>query len=145
MGFLHWLQENWLDLFQTAAIVSGFVAMSRDRRKEKVQNRIYFTERHGNLSRREVYDPKLTRVSQPVIELKASPLTPFEENHVRQKFHHLAATYYATKNGVYTQPTALPEDIRSYIALPIPKAVWRKMKKFLDPDFVRFVEGYLSD
>jgi hypothetical protein len=63
MGFFHWLQENWLDLFQTAAIVGGFVAMGRDRRKEKVQNRIYFTERHGELSRREVYDPKLSRIA----------------------------------------------------------------------------------
>jgi hypothetical protein len=143
MGLLHWLQENWFDLLQTAAIVASFVAMSRDKRKEKVQNRLYFTARHGELSRREVTDARLSRINQPVLDLKAVPITTYEENHIREKFHNFAATFYAEKNGVYTQPAALPEDIGAYFALPIPRAVWGNLKTFLDPDFVTFVEGHL--
>jgi hypothetical protein len=144
MEFLHWLRENWFDLFQTAAIVGGFVAIHRDKTKERVQNRIHFTERHAELSRQQHLDPRLARLQRMDIDLTKAPLTKHEEYHVQEQIHHLAATHFAAKNGVFTLASALPEDIRSYFQLPIPLAVWKKAKRFHEPDFVEFVESHID-
>src|SRR5690348_9025766 len=141
MAFFHWLQENWFDLLQTTAIVATFATLRNDKKKEKVQNRIYFTERHAELLRRQTYDTKLWRIQRSDADLVKSPLTGYEETHVRNVLNNFSATYYAAKNGVFVQPSALPDDIRTYFALPIPREVWLKVKNFHDPDFVSFVEG----
>src|SRR4051794_38849584 len=109
MGLLTWLQENWFDLLQTTAIVGGYVSMRRDKKKERVQNWLYFTARHADLSKQQAYDPKLSRIPRADIDLSKAPVTQFEENHIRERIDLLAATHYANKNNVFTQPTALPE------------------------------------
>ena len=42
-----------------------------------------------------------------------------------------------------TKP-GLKDDIREFMSLPIPKAVWAKMKDFQDKEFVVFVESALK-
>jgi hypothetical protein len=144
MGFLPWLQENWLDLLQSAAIVGGFITIVRDKKIERVQNRNYFTQRHAQIKRRQASDPRLWRIEKRDADLAVTPVTETEETFVSEVFENFAATVYASKNGVFTQPQALPQDIRSYFNLPIPKEVWERSKKFYDPDFVKFVESHFS-
>jgi hypothetical protein len=144
MGFFPWVEENWFDLLQTAAIIGSFVSIRRDKRKEQVQNLIRFTEEHRELWNRHDTDPALWRVKKEEIDLAKSPVTMHEENFVRDIFNHFRSTFFASERGVYIQPTALPEDIRSFFRLPIPKTVWKRSKTFHDPDFVEFVESHLG-
>jgi hypothetical protein len=140
MGFFHWVEENWFELLQTAAIVGGFVTIHRDKRKQQVENLIQFTEQHRELWRLHDSDSDLWRVKKDSIDLGALPVTPREENFVRDVINHLRSTFFASERGAYIQPSALPDDIRSFFTLPIPKAVWKKAKVFHDADFVVFVE-----
>jgi len=142
MGFWQWAEHNWFELFQTAAIVGGLVTIRRDKRKEQVQNLIRFTERHREIWQRHDSEPDLRRVREESVNLVHFPVTEREENFVRDVINHLRSTVFASDRRVYIQPAALPEDIQSFFALPIPNAVWHKTKVFYDRDFVAFVEKH---
>jgi hypothetical protein len=43
--------------------------------------------------------------------------------------------------GIFTKIQGLQNDVRDFLTLPIPKAVWEKIKPFQDGDFVTFVES----
>lgn len=144
MEFFHWVEENWFELLQTVAIVGSFVTIHRDKRKQQVENLIQFTEQHRELWHLHDSDPNLWRVKKDSIDLAVSPVTAREENFVRDLINHLRSTYFASERGVYIQPSALPEDIRSFFSLPIPNAVWSKTKTFHDRDFVAFVEKHFE-
>ncbi len=47
--------------------------------------------------------------------------------------------------GLFTEIKGLKSDIRFFLALPIPKAVWKKIRPFQDEDFVAFVENCLNE
>ena len=143
MGFFLWIKTNWVDLFQTAAILGGFLAIFRDKRKECVQNLIRFTERHDELWSRQRSDPKLARVTEKHLDLAKKPVSPDEEQFVFEVLNHFRSTVFASERGVYIQPSALPDDIRLFFGQPIPLAVWQKSKAFYDSDFVAFVEKHL--
>jgi len=86
----------------------------------------------------------LWRVKKDSIDLAADPVTASEENFVRDLINHLRSTYFASERGVYIQPAALPEDIRSFFTLPIPSVVWKRTKAFHDRDFISFVERHFE-
>jgi hypothetical protein len=46
---------------------------------------------------------------------------------------------------MFPAPEGLQTEIRQVFALPIPKAVWKKMKSLQDRDYVRFVDECLRN
>lgn len=89
--------------------------------------------------------PELGRVRMRDVDLSNKPLTAEEEHFLKSVILHLNASFGALKAGVFKKPEGLEADIASFFSLPIPNAVWEKMKGFHDRDFVRFVEKASHD
>lgn len=148
MGTFDWLARDWFSVVQTGGIIAAlaFVAVGffYDARSRRVSNLIHLTDRHRLLWERMYSDPKLARILDPAADPDRSPITPEEEMFVVFLILHLANTYYTIRTGFLSQPEGVTRDIQLFFSLPIPKAVWRKVRDLQDRQFVKFVENALA-
>jgi hypothetical protein len=72
-------------------------------------------------------------------------VTAEEEMFVIFLILHLSNTYYAMRAGFFPKLHGLRRDIESFFSLPIPRAVWTKVKDLQEEPFVRFVERSFAD
>jgi len=144
MWFNEWLGQNWLALVQTAALGGGLlftgIAVMLDARARRVGNLIQLTQQHRDLWERLYMQSELARILNPTADTVNSPVTVEEERFVIFLILHLSNTYYATRAGFYQKLHGLRKDIERFFSLPIPRAVWEKVKDLQDESFVRFVE-----
>jgi hypothetical protein len=144
MGFHHWIAQNWFALVQTGAMGGGLlltgIAVLLDARARRVGNLIRLTEQHRELWERMYVDPQLARILDPQANLCKTPVTAEEEMFVIFLVLHLSNTYYAMQSGFFQKLRGLRKDIEQFFALPIPRAVWLKVRDLQDEPFVGFVE-----
>ena len=144
MGFNGWIGQNWLALVQTVALAGGLlftgIAITLDARARRVGNLIQLTQQHRDLWERLYAQSELARILDPGADPAQSPVTVEEERFVIFLILHLSDTYYATRAGFYHRLPGLRKDIGRFFSLPIPRAVWEKVKDLQDETFVRFVE-----
>ena len=148
MWFNEWLGQNWLALVQTAALGGGLlftgIAVMLDDRAGRIGNLIQLTQQHRDLWERLYMQSELARILDPSADAAKSPVTVEEETFVIFLILHLNNTYYATRAGFYQKLHGLRTDIERFFSLPIPHAVWEKVKDLQDESFVRFVETSLA-
>jgi hypothetical protein len=148
MGFNGWIGQNWLALVQTAALGGGLlftgIAVMLDARARRVGNLIQLTQQHRDLWERLYMQSELARILDPAADPAKSPVTVEEEVFVTFLILHLSNAYYATRAGFYQKLPGLRKDIERFFSLPIPHAVWEKVKDLQDESFVRFVETSLA-
>ncbi|MHB8522090.1 MAG: hypothetical protein ACYDH9_15200 [Limisphaerales bacterium] len=148
MGGTDWLGHNWFALVQTGAILCALAFTGAgfffDARARRVGNLIRLTDRHRLLWERMYSDPKLARILDPTVRVDRAPVTAEEELFVVFLILHLANSYYTVRSGFLTQPEGVARDIRLFFGLPIPKAVWQKVRGLQDRQFVKFVERCLA-
>jgi hypothetical protein len=149
MGFNEWIGQNWLALIQTGALAGGLlftgIAVLLDARARRVGNLIQLTQQHRELWERLFIQPELARVLNPTPDLTRFPVTAEEEMFVIFLILHLSNTYYAIRSGFLQKIRGLRKDIERFFSLPIPRAVWEKVKELQDETFVQFVEGTFTD
>ena len=149
MGFYEWISHNWLALIQTGTLAGGLlftgVAVLLDARARRVGNLIQLTQQHRDLWERLYLQPELARILNPAADPTRSPVTAEEEMFVIFLILHLSNTYYAIRAGFFQKIRGLRKDIESFFSLPIPRAVWEKVKELQDESFVRFVERSFAD
>jgi hypothetical protein len=141
---LSWIAEHWFDLLQTVGIVGGLLFTARttlqDERSRKIANLIAIKQQYREIWR-ELYDrPHLGRVLEEHVDLNATPLSAEESLFVKLLMLHLDTVHRATKAGMFVGIQGLQQDVREFLALPIPKAVWEKIKPFQETAFVKFIE-----
>lgn len=148
MSVIDWIGRNWFALIQSGGIIFAVAGVALgfffDARARQVANLIHLTDRHRQLWERMYSDPKLSRILDPTAQPDRFPLTREEELFVIFLILHLANSYYTVRSGFLKQPQGLARDIRLFFALPIPMAVWRKVRDLQDREFVRFVEDCLA-
>ena len=139
-----WLTHNWFALVQTVAVTSGFllvgIAFLLEARARRVQNLIQLTQQHRELWERMYSQPELTRILDPDADLAKTGVTAEEEMFVVFIILHLSSTYYAIRSGFFQKPHGLRKDIERFFSLPIPRAVWERVKILQDAPFVKFVD-----
>ena len=144
MGFNEWIGQNWLALIQTGALAGGLlftgIAVLLDARARRVGNLIQLTQQHRDLWERLYMQPELTRILAPAADPSKQPVTAQEETFVIFLILHLSNTYYAMRAGFFQKLRGLRKDIERFFSLPIPRAVWEKVKDLQEESFVRFVE-----
>jgi len=149
MGFNEWLGHNWLSLIQTGTLAGGLlftsIAVLLDARARRVGNLIQLTQQHRDLWERLYLQPQLARILNPATDPAQSPVTAEEEMFVIFLILHLSNTYYAMRAGFFPKLRGLRRDIESFFSLPIPRAVWTKVKDLQEEPFVRFVERSFAD
>ncbi|MBU6402323.1 MAG: hypothetical protein KGS61_18555, partial [Verrucomicrobia bacterium] len=132
MGAADWLSQNWFAVVQTGAVLAALaftgVGFFFDARSHRVGNLIRLTDRHRELWERVYSDPKLARILEPKADLDRDPVTAAEELFMIFFILHLANTFYTVRSGFLKQPEGLTRDVQLVLALPIPMAVWRKVR-----------------
>src|SRR6266478_2705466 len=150
IGYNQWVKwinlvwQNWLGVLQTvgvagALLFTGF-ALLLDARSRRAGNLIRLTDRHRDLWERMYTEPHLSRILDPNADLTKRPVTPEEEMFTIFIILHLSDNYFVIKAGFFPKPRGLRKDIRSFLSLPIPSSVWRKVRDLQDDPFAEFVE-----
>jgi len=117
------------------------IALLLDARARRVGNLIQLTQQHRELWERMYVQPELARILDPGPDLAATPVTAPEEMFVTFLILHLSNSYYAIRSRVFQKPEGLRKDIELFFSLPIPRAVWEKVKILQDAAFAEFVEN----
>ena len=86
---------------------------------------------------------ELARVLDPAPDLNRHPVTDAERLFILFLILHLASSFEATKHGMYFAEPGLRADVMEFFNLPIPGLVWRQMRAYQRPAFVRFVDEIL--
>jgi hypothetical protein len=149
MRFYQWIGQNWLQLVQTGALAGGLLftgmAILLDARARRVGNLIQLTQQHRDLWERLYVQPNLARILDPSANPDPTKVTAEEETFVIFLILHLSNTYYATRSGFFQKLRGLRKDIAGFFALPIPRAVWKKVRDLQDESFIKFVESSFED
>jgi hypothetical protein len=144
MIFSSWLALHWFDLLQAVGIVGGLFfagwSLHLDAQTQRVANLLNLTMQHREIWKMLYEEPKLARVLESNLDLAKNPMTGDETRFVGFLILHLNASFKAIKAGVLMEAEGLASDIQQFFNLPIPQAVWHKMRKFYDADFVAFIE-----
>jgi hypothetical protein len=139
------MEFSWLSMLLTFGLLGAFAFLGTmlfiDARARRVSNLIQLTQQHRELWERMFIDPRLARVLDPTADIEHAPVTAEEEMFVIFIILHLNCTFYAMKSGFYPKPEGLAQDIEMFFSLPIPRALWEKVKSLQDRRFVAFVDA----
>jgi hypothetical protein len=143
-----WLAANWFISIQAAGIAAGLLfnaaALRMDVRVRRTEVILALTEAHRDIWEKLIEQPSLNRVLDPEAKVHAYPPTPAEKRFVQLVIHHLAAVRQAVKERAYDASPGMDEDIRGFLALPIPRVVADGMLPFQAPDFQEYLHGLME-
>lgn len=143
-----WIPQNWLDLLQSVGIIAGllFNAYStwKEGRAREIGHMLAIADQHRQIWKEFYEKPKLSRILEKVTDLSKEPVSREEELFVTLLILHLDKVHRAMKAGMFITLEGLQKDIEGFLSLPIPKAVWEKIKPLQDRDFVKFIETFLN-
>lgn len=144
MGIFAWWGQNWFFLLQSLGIIGGLLftasALRIDAKVRRIGNLITITAHHRRLWSQLYSRAELLRLLDPKADLKRKPITAEEELFMMLLLVHLSTARHAMLDDMLVTPEGLRKDIHWFFSLPIPKAVWDKVKSRHDRDFVAFVE-----
>lgn len=144
MGGLHWIAENWIGVLNAVGVIGGllFTAFSirADARARRVGNLLTITANHREIWLELYHRPELARVLDRSVNLGEKPIEREEEIFVVFLILHSYSVFQAMKDGLFVKLKGLSKDIGWLFSLPIPDAIWQKMKALQNDDFVKFVE-----
>lgn len=143
-----WLVENWFNLLSSAGIIGSlcFTAFSlrSETKTRRIANVIAITANHRDIWEEYLRTPSLSRVLDPAADVVKQPVTPGEEMFVNLVISHVNSVYYATNNELVIKWQNWRKDVAQFLSLPIPKAVWTKVKLLQNQDFAAFIESSLK-
>jgi len=144
-----WLAEHWFDVVQTAGIIGGFLftaqTIRRDEKARAISNTIALNEQYNQIWR-ELYErPELGRILQNDVDLNRQPISNDEALFVKKLILYLDVVRRAMNAGIFVKIQGLQKDIQDFFSLPIPKAVWEKIKPFQDKEFIALIESCLAE
>ena len=145
MQTLRWLAENWFTYLNAVGVVGGLFftgySLHSETKTRKIANLLTLAQSHRDVWKEALQEPKLHRVLAIKPDLHRSPVTREEEIFVTLVFQHLGIVVRTMKNELTINPEGLRRDVAEFLALPIPKTVWNRIKHVQDRDFVAFVES----
>lgn len=119
----------------------SLVALLETRKIAKQTNNYIRSQQHGNYWMAFLQQPEFLDVMNQNRNITAQPVTLKEEIAVGRLFLHFQDDFVTAKHGLSSLPTNIAKDIQAYFSFPTVIEVWKKRRKFLEPDFVAFVEG----
>jgi len=143
-----WTWESGLNLLNAVGVIGGLLFTAHSLRSEtktrRIANLLTLTQNHRELWVEFFRHPSLARVLDETADVVKHPITLDESIFVNMAIQHLNGSYQAMKNGLVIQQDGLRRDISGFFSLPIPKAVWEKIKVMQNDDFVAFVDQCLN-
>jgi hypothetical protein len=144
MGIGEWILQNWFTLFSAIGIIAGlwFTAFSlrSETKTRRVANLLTITANHREIWKEFLNNPKLARVRDAAADMAKQPVTDAERVFVNLVIQHINSVYYAMSDQLVVKYEGLRRDIAQFFSLPIPQAVWDRIKVFQNDALVRFIE-----
>ena len=144
MGIGEWILQNWFTLFSAIGIIAGlwFTAFSlrSETKTRRGANLLTITANHREIWKEFLNNPKLARVRDAAADMAKQPVTDAERVFVNLVIQHINSVYYAMSDQLVVKYEGLRRDIAQFFSLPIPQAVWDRMKVFQNDALVRFIE-----
>ena len=142
-----WISENWFNLLSALGIISSLlftaVSLRSETKTRRISNLLSLTQNHRELWAEMFHRTGLERVLDSSADISLKAITLDEQFYVTTAIHHLNSAFQAIRTGLVIKPEGLRQDIRVFFSLPIPKAVWEKLRGLQDQEFVEFVENCL--
>jgi hypothetical protein len=162
MGIWGWLSQNKFDLFSSAGIGGLFVtaiaafadarahrrdaeAHELDAKAQQQNNLLTITGNHRELWLEYLHNPALKRVRDAKANLKMNPVTEPEHVFLTLVIAHTNTVFHGTDHGLVFEYEGLRQDVAEFFSLPIPRAVWRKVKPLQNHDFAQFIDSSLKN
>jgi hypothetical protein len=143
--FIHLIATHSFDLFTSVAIVGSLLFAGLELRHvqktQRVTNLLEITKQHRQIWSEPIKRPELLRILQADVDLEIRPLITSEALFATFLINHLNVSFQARKEKMYASEDAVHKDIKWIFSLPIPKAVWEKLREFQDPEFLKYVEA----
>jgi hypothetical protein len=146
MGLGEWIGENWFVFLQSAGIIGSLlftgISYRRDAKARRIENLIKVQGDLRDIWTEFAKQSHLSRVIDPKADI-AKPVTAKEQVFVTLIVLHLSGMYHAIREGLLVKPEGMNQDIKEFLSLPVPLAVWEMIKSLQDREFVQFVEACL--
>jgi len=144
-----WFTENWFDLFSSVGIIGGLwftaVSLHSETKTRRIANLLTITANYREIWKGFFLTPALIRVIDPTADVIRQPVTPAEELFVGLIISHINSVFYASNDGLVVKWEGLRRDLKSFLSLPVPNAIWQQTKLLQNHDFVAFIESSLKD
>lgn len=141
----HWSAGIWFDFMETVGIVGSLIFTAISLRSEvktqRIANLFAVTANHLEVWKIFLNNEKMARVFDETPDLVKHPVTPMEETFVALVIAHVSSVYYAVDHQLIVNPNGLRHDVGQFLSLPVPQAVWEKIKAVQNDDFAAFVES----
>ena len=142
---LRWVLENWFELLSAIGIVGGlfFTAFSlrSETKTRRIANLLAITSNHREVWKEFLRHPELASVFDPSADVSKHPVTRHEQMFVELVILHTSSVYYAMKDELVVKLEGLRRDVSQFLSLPIPSAIWDRIKLVQNDDFVAFIES----
>lgn len=143
-----WFGANWFTLIQTAGVVGSLLfagaALRFDAKVRRTEVLLALTDAHREIWAELIHQPGLGRI----LDARANPYqhapTSAERHFVLLVILHIAAVRQAIAEGAYCASSGMGEDIRSFLALPIPDFVARSVLPFQDQEFQHYLQNLMK-
>ncbi|MDR3564511.1 MAG: DUF6082 family protein [Negativicutes bacterium] len=143
-AFSSWVDGNWFNLIQTLGIMGSLcltaAASNREAKAKEVENLLALAEHHQELWSGAAQRKDLERVFQPNADTQSKPATAAEMEFLNLAFVHFETSWWIARSGGIVTLEELRTDAHSFLALPLPRAVWEKTKQSRNREFVQFVD-----
>lgn len=147
MEFWDWFGANWFDFISTVGLIATLAFTASSLRSEtktrRIANLLAVTANHREIWSMYVTRPELARVRDPHADLKSRPVTEAERTFVNTVIQHVNSVFQAMDDDLIITADRLRSDVGQFFSLPIPNAIWHKLKPFQNGDFIRFVDDCL--
>jgi hypothetical protein len=138
-----WLAENWFDVVSTVGIIGSLwiaiITLRSDAKAKRTSNLIALTANYIEIRKEHAHNPKLVRVDDPAADVTKQPVTPAEESFVSLVINHTSSAYETLKDDLLVEQAGQRLDVKSFFSLPVPNAVWTKVKTLQNQDFAAFI------
>ena len=146
MGIMaEWLIANWFTLLSAVGVTGGlfFTAFSlrSETKTRRIGNLLTITANHRELWEECIRRPELGRVLDASPDLAKQPITRAEEIFVTMVVLHISSVYHALNDELVVKLEGLRRDVAQFMSLPIPMAIWEKVRVLQNDNFVAFVEA----
>ena len=138
-----WRDDPWFDWVRLVDFARN-LGSRKDERARKITNSIAISQQYKQIWGEDYDSLKHGRVLAKSVDLVQQPISTEEDVFVTMLILHLSMVFRAMRNGEFVKFEGLQRDVREFFALPIPKAVWRKVRPFQDRDFAQFIDNSLK-
>lgn len=161
-GFSSWVEGNWFNLIQTVGIMASLwltaaaanreakarneeaVARHREAKAKEIENLLTNADHQRELWTSAYQKSELQRVFQANVDLAGTPVKVAEREFLNLVLVQYQITWCIAEAGGIVTLEELASDVHDFFSLPLPRAVWEKVKGCRNPRFVEFVERALE-